>query len=229
MQLDLLKCGACGANLKVGPGQVLAHCPYCRAGYEIIGSNAVRFEQSAIDLTHGGKAGLWLPFWLVEFDVRVREMESTQPLSVFGVREETLDQRGRECYLDLYHRVVERGNTLLVTAFKASNFINYSADLSAALSRHWDSPALITPKTDMDWSKCYYDHLDARQTALVLLRLLINRDVKEIVELEFDPVWKRHRLVWWPFAPDGDCWKDMVYGQRVLKSALEPAQARSNG
>lgn len=220
MQLDLLKCGACGANLKTGPRQVLANCPFCKTGYEIIGSSAVGFEQSAIDISDAGEAGLWLPFWLVEFGVRVREMGSTKPLSVFGVSGKALDQRGRECYLDLYHRVVERDNTLLVAAFKANNFINYSADLSAALSRQWDEPALAAPRGGMDWSLCYYDHLDARQTALVLLRLLINKDVKEIVELEFDPDWKRHRLVWWPFASDGDCWKDMVYGQRVLKSAL---------
>lgn len=220
MQLDLLKCGGCGANLRVGPRQVLANCPFCSAGYEIIGANAVGFEQSAVDLKDAGNAGLWLPFWLVEFEVKVRDLESTKPLNVFGVREEALDRRGRECYLDLYHRVVERGNTLLVAAFKANNFINYGADLSAALSRQWDGPALAPPRGTMDWPLCHYGHLDARRTALVLLRLLVNKDVTEIVELEFEPVWKGHRLVWWPFASDGDCWKDMVYGARMLKSAL---------
>jgi hypothetical protein len=228
MRLDLLQCGACGANLRVGPEQVLASCQFCKAGYEIIGSSAVGLEQTAVVPKDGSEAGLWLPFWLVGFDAKVREMASTKPLSVLGVREETQGRRGRECSLDLYRRVVERENAILVTAFKAGNFINYSADLSAALSRHWDSPALAPPREGMDWSLCYYDHLDARQTALVLLRLLINKDVREIVELEFDPVWKGQRLVWWPFASDGDCWKDMVYGQRMLKSALEHTQARSN-
>ncbi|MDI6740658.1 MAG: hypothetical protein QME74_09895 [Candidatus Edwardsbacteria bacterium] len=221
MQLCPLKCQSCGGNLQVGPQQVLAKCSYCPSGYEILGSNAVGFEQAAIGLQNTGEARLWLPFWLVEFNARVRRLEATEPAGVFDRAFDAGGDGGRARSDEIRRRIADTDHTLLAAAFRTNNFINYTADLSAAISRQWNSPALAKPKEDKDWTRCYYDHLDARKMALVLLRLLINKEVREIVELEFDPVWKRHQLVWWPFAAEGDCWKDMVYGIRVLKSAID--------
>ena len=110
---------------------------------------------------------------------------------------------------------------MLIAAFQANNFINYTADLSLEISRRWDGPKLATPGQMMPWPQCHYTHFDARKIASVLLRVMVNKESADIIEMEFDAQWKDHRLVWWPFATDGDCWKDMVYGEKILKSAID--------
>ena len=218
MLLQPLKCSSCGANLTIAPQQVLASCEYCHTGYEVLGTNAVCFAQSAVAIED--QPGLWLPFWLVRFDVNVRALESTAPANVFDRSPGDNAARGSGHYLELFHALTDQQHTMLVAAFKANNFINYTADLSLNISKQWDDRPLAQPGERMPWPRCYYNHLDARKFAAILLRVQVNKQTAEFIEMEFDTQWKDHQLVWWPFADDGDCWKDMVFGERILKSAL---------
>ncbi|HTY08869.1 MAG TPA: hypothetical protein VMF29_06870, partial [Candidatus Edwardsbacteria bacterium] len=219
MLLQPLKCSACGANLGVAPGQVLAACGFCHAGYEVLGTNPVGFSQ-ALAVTDDRPA-LLLPFWLVRFDVHLRGFSCTSPNKVSPYKE---TQPGPADQADeLYARLDGSRQTMLIAAFRANNFINYTADLSLEITRRWDEPRLVKPDHAMPWPLCHYDHLDARKIASVLLKVKVNKDVGEIVGLEFDAEWKEHRLIWWPFAEDGDFWRDMKYGERILKSALPAA------
>ena len=111
---------------------------------------------------------------------------------------------------------------MLVAAFKVNNFINYTADLSQALSLKLDRdlPEKEAEKS-MDYGLCYYGHLDAQGMVEVLLRVLANKKSRDILDLDFDIKWGERNILWWPFKQDGDCWRDMLYEQRLLQSALE--------
>ncbi len=111
---------------------------------------------------------------------------------------------------------------MLVAAFKVNNFINYTADLSQALSLKLDRdlPEKEVEKS-MDYGLCYYGHLDAQGMVEVLLRVLANKKSRDILNMDFDIKWGKRKILWWPFRKDGDCWRDMLYEQRLLQSALE--------
>ncbi len=150
--------------------------------------------------------------------VSVQVIKSPAPPN--GLERAVQDAGGQGDGLAIRRALEDRENTMLVAAFQANNFINYTADLSLAISRLWDERPLAKPAEWMHWPRCYYNHLDARKIAAILLRVMVNKQVTGFVEMDFDTHWKDHRLVWWPFASDGEYWRDMVYGERILKSAI---------
>lgn len=216
MRLEVLRCRACGAPLKADPDDAMARCGHCRAGHQIIGSSAVEVSEAAVAPPAAAIVDQWLPLWLVEFRIAAASIERLPPRSVFQPAPGADEQEpGPPAPLELGQR-----QALLVPAFGTTNFVNYSSNLGLELSARWNRRDLSPAPRDAAWALCRYSSLDARAMAPVLLRLMVNKRERDIIGLEFEPVWMRERLIWWPFAADGDCLKDLVYGVRLLRSAI---------
>ncbi|MCU0607960.1 MAG: hypothetical protein MUF78_11220 [Candidatus Edwardsbacteria bacterium] len=216
MRLEILRCRACGAPLKADPADAMARCGHCRAGHQIIGSSAVAVSEAAVAPPAAAAVDQWLPLWLVEFQVAAADIERLPPRSVFQPHpDESVPPPDPPAPLALDQR-----QALLVPAFGTTNFVNYSSNLGLELSGRWDGRDLSPAPRDAPWPLCRYGSLDARGMAPVLLRLLVNKRERDVIGLEFEPVWIRERLIWWPFAVDGDCLRDLLFGVRVLRSAI---------
>jgi len=216
MKLTPLKCPHCGAKLKIAGNTVLAACQHCGNAAEFTGDSAVRLEQAIIKAE--GPPGILLPFWLISYKAKISSLVAHSPQSPFR-------QNGTEAFYrpkNTKPEDLDIPSRMLVAAFKVNNFINYTADLSHALSLKLDRdlPEKDAEKS-MDYGLCYYGHLDAQGMVEVLLRVLANKKSRDILDMDFDIKWGKRKILWWPFKQDGDCWRDMIYGQRLLQSALE--------
>ncbi len=216
MKLTPLKCPHCGAKLKITGNTVLVACQYCGNAAEFTGESAVKLEQAIIKTEV--QPDILLPLWLISYDAKISRLSSHPPRSLF-------QQEGTEV---LYRRKDARPEDpdiprrMLVAAFKVNNFINYTADLSYELSLKQDERLTEEQvKRPMEYSLCYYGHLDAQGMVEVLLRMLANKKSHNILDMDFDIGWRERKILWWPFKKDGDCWRDMIYEQRLLQSALE--------
>ena len=201
----------------------MTRCGHCRAGHQIIGSSAVAVSEAAVAAPGNGTADQWLPLWLVEFQIAAADIERLSPASVFQSAPGA-DHPAPDPPAPL---ALDQRQALLLPAFGTTNFVNYSSNLGLELSGRWDGRDLSPAPRDAPWALCRYHGLDARGMAPVLLRLLVNKRERDIIGLEFEPVWIRERLIWWPFAVDGDCLRDLLFGVRILRSAIafRPAPA----
>jgi len=211
-----LKCPHCGAKLKIAEGMVILACQHCGSASEFTRESAIRLEQSII--AANGQQERYLPFWLVDFNAKVTGLSVHAPQSAF--RKESSDAplaKDRTNAGD-----IALPSRMLVAAFRVNNFINYTADLSHQLSLRLDRDLEMKPvEKPMEYGLCYYGHLDAQGMVEVLLRVMANKKSRDILDIELDIVWGPRRVIWWPFIKDGDCWRDMIHGQRLLQSALQ--------
>lgn len=216
MKLIPLKCPHCGAKLKIAGNTVLAACQHCGNAAEFTGDSAIRLEQAIIKAE--GPPDILLPFWRISYKAKISRLAAHVPQSPFR-------QDGTEAFSRTKNTKpedVDIPSSMLVAAFKVNNFINYTADLSHALSLKLDRdlPEKDVEKS-MEYDRCYYGHLDAQGMVEVLLRVLANRKSRDILDMDFDIKWGERNILWWPFKKDGDCWRDMIYEQRLLQGALE--------
>jgi hypothetical protein len=216
MKLTPLKCPHCGAKLKIAGNTVLAACQYCGHAAEFTGESAIKLDQ--IIIKSQGPPDILLPFWRISYQAKISSLAAHAPQSPFQQDGAEAFSRGK----DVKPEDLDIPSRMLVAAFKVNNFINYTADLSQALSLKLDHdlPEKMVEKS-MDYGLCYYGHLDAQGMVEVLLRVLANKKSRDILDLDFDIKWGERNILWWPFKQDGDCWRDMLYEQRLLQSALE--------
>jgi hypothetical protein len=218
MRLIPLKCPQCGAKLKVTEDDVLTLCRHCGLACEMSEDSVIKLEQSLVLCQ--GRPDKRLPFWLLSGQIEVSRLEPRAVQNIFLSQPELVaaaPKVDRE-NLSLPGRVV-------VAAFAANNFVNYTADLSHELTVRLEERLPLGPvEGGVDYRTCRYGHRDARGMAVVLLTLLANRSRRQIMDLDLDVRWGDSRILWWPFAGDGDCWRDMIYGQRLLQSALPEQQ-----
>ena len=215
MELIPFKCPACGAALKVAEGQVVASCEFCRGDFEIVGETAIALQQARVNAP--GPADIWLPFWRLSFQARVRDIKARCPDNIFDHR----PKQGLQPPPPRQPPAFQWPEVFYLAAFKATNFVNYGADISLALSRDaagaetFPVGGPVAPQRP-----CHYGRQDAAGMLPVLLAMLANKQTDQIVDLALDI---RHRgcsLVWWPFRSEGDCYADMLAGHRMLQSAL---------
>lgn len=216
MKLTPLKCPHCGAKLKITGNTVLAACQYCDQVAEFIGESVLKLDQAMVKTEV--LPDIRLPLWLISFDAKVSHLSSHQPQSLFQQQETEALYRKK----DVGPETLEIPSRMLVAAFKVNNFINYTADLSYELSLKLDEKLIeIQVERPLEYRLCYYGHRDAQGMVEVLLRALANRRSRAILNLDFDIQWGQRKILWWPFKQEGDCWRDMLYEQRLLQSALE--------
>lgn len=214
MILIPLKCPQCGAKLKVAEDDVLILCLHCGLACELSGDSVYRLEQALVACQ--GQPDLRLPFWLLPCQAEVSRMEARAVQSIFPSLPSIMPSlaRAKREILSLPGRVV-------VAAFGTNNFINYTGNLSYELTIRLEGEVPQSPVGEgMDYRSCRYGRQDAQGMAEVLLTMMANRNSPEIVDLDLEIKWGEPLLLWWPFAGDGDCWRDMLFGQRLLRSAL---------
>lgn len=216
MKLTPLKCPHCGAKLKIVGNTVLTACQYCGNAAEFTGDSAIKLEQAIIKTD--GQPDILLPFWFVSYAARISNLTAYSPKSLFQQDDREIFSRKK----DTSAKDMDIPSQMLVAAFRVNNFINYTADLSYALSlKMGEGPIENKVERPMEYSRCYYGHLDAQGMVEVLLRVLANKKNRDILNMDFEIRWSQSRILWWPFKKDGDCWRDMLFEQRLLQSALE--------
>jgi len=216
MKLTSLKCPHCGAKLKIAGNTVLAACQYCGNAAEFTGESAIKLDQAIIKAE--GPPDILLPLWRISYKAKISSLATHAPQSPF-------QQDGTEAFSrrkNVNPEDLEIPSRMLVAAFRVNNFVNYTADLSHAMSlKMGEEPIEKKVEKSMEYSRCYYGHLDAQGMVEVLLRVMANKKSRDILNLDFDIKWGERKILWWPFKKDGDCWRDMIYEQRLLQSALE--------
>ncbi len=214
VRLIPLKCPQCGAKLKVAEDDVLTQCLHCRLACELSGDSVYRLDQALV--TVQGQPDLRLPLWLLPCQAKASRMEARAVQSIFQSRPDIMTPRAKT-----NRETLKLPGRVLVAAFGTTNFINYTGNLSFELTNRLQGEVSLSPADEgVDYRSCRYGRRDAQGMAEVLLTMMANRNSPEIVDLDLDIKWSQPRLLWWPFAGDGDCWRDMLFGQRLLRSAL---------
>jgi hypothetical protein len=212
MKLIPLKCPYCGGKLKLTGSSVLISCSFCRGMAEFNGEAVGKIKQSIVAVDD--KPDICLPFWLISFDTRATKIEVSVPQSLFHNDGDTTPQ-----YNNQEKPIFP--SAMVVVAFRVNNFINYTADLSTEISQRLKEGFIEKqPDKTMEYDRCYYNHVDAQSVVETLLRTMANKKSRNILDIDLDTHWKDYRLLWWPFKKDGDCWRDMLFEQRLLQSAL---------
>jgi len=224
MKLTPLKCPHCGAKLKIAGNTVLTACQYCGNVAEFTGESTIKLEQAIVKAT--GQPEIYLPFWLISYDAKITRLAAhalQSPFQEDGTEALYRTKKTKPEDLDLPAK-------MLVAAFRVNNFINYTADLSHQLSLKLDRE-LPEKQVDkpMKYELCYYGHMDAQGMVEVLLRVLANKKSRDILDIDFDIKWGERKVLWWPFRKDGDCWRDTLFEQRLLQSALEKGSLSAAG
>lgn len=214
MRLIPLKCPQCGAKFKVAENDVLTLCLHCGLACELSGDSVFGLEQSLVACQ--GQPDLRLPFWLLPCQAEVSRMEARAVRSIFQSLPDIVPSPAKT-----KREALSLPGQVVVAAFGTTNFINYTGNLSYELTiRLQGAVPQGQVGEGVDYRSCRYGRWDAQGMAEVLLTMMANRNSPEIVDLDLDIKWGEPRLLWWPFAGDGDCWRDMLLGQRLLRSAL---------
>lgn len=215
MKLVALKCPHCGAKHRIAEGTVVSVCQFCGNAAEYTGETMIRLEQSMVKAENG--PDLHLPFWMISFDVKILKLSSHRPQSLLQQEETERMLVGKK----VSPQDIKLPSKMLIAGFRVNNFVNYTADLSYELSMNGNME--INEKAvdkSVDYGLCYYGHLDAQGMTETILRTVANKRSQDILDIDLSIDWGERKILWWPFVKDGDCWRDMRCGKRILQSAL---------